>query len=69
MKQILHDQQKGGYKLEVYAPEIQQAIINSEEADKSPKTDYPDVSITKVYRLAKMFVDLMEKKNGRVSIA
>ncbi|MDN5205481.1 RloB family protein [Fulvivirgaceae bacterium BMA10] len=66
MKQILHQQVNGGYTLEEYAPEIETAIVNSESNDKVPQSDFPDLCVTKVYKLAREFINLLEKDDGRL---
>ena len=69
MKQILSQQINGGYKLEVYAPEIKTAIINSAKLDEHKDVYFPDVGITKLYHLGNQIVSLLSYEDGIIKLS
>jgi len=66
MKQLLHDQTNGGYNVKIYAPEIETANKNSRNLDENEDSYYPDVGITKVYKLGEELVGLLQNIDGQI---
>lgn len=67
MKQVLHEQITGGYKLHNYAAEIEQATANSEKVDENDNF-YPDVGVTKLYNLGKEIIQLLQNVDGKLKL-
>jgi hypothetical protein len=68
MKQLLNNQVKGGYKIEIYAPDIEIASINSEKNDINKTGYFPDIGVTKLYVLGKEIVNLLKHEEGILKI-
>ncbi len=68
MKQLLHNQVNGGYKIEAYAPEILTATENSKNIDENEEGAYPDLGVTKVYKLGQEIVGLIQKIDGQFKL-
>lgn len=68
MKQILNQQTNGGYKVEVYAPDISKAIKNSEALDQNKNSYFPDKGVTKLYLLAIEIAGLFKFEDGEFKI-
>lgn len=68
MKQLLHQQTPGGYNVETYAPDILSATENSMNLDLHQNQYFPDVGITKLYKLGMEIVGLMVMENGEIKL-
>ncbi len=68
MKQLLHDQINGGYKVEVYAPEIINATKNSKNIDENEDGYFPDNGVTKVYKLGEEILSLLQMTDGILDV-
>lgn len=68
MKQILNHQMNGGYKLDVYAPDIANATQNAEAIDQHVGGYFPDIGVTKVYLLGKEIVGLLKYEDGELKL-
>lgn len=68
MKQLLHNQINGGYKVEVYAPDILEANENSKNIDENEDGLFPNVGITKVYKLGEEIVSLLKNVDGQLKL-
>jgi len=61
IKTSLHTLIPGGYKREVFAPEIEKATAKAEKADKNPIHYFPDPLTTKVYKLSAQMLQFTGK--------
>jgi hypothetical protein len=68
MKQLLNAQTNGGYTLEDYAPDIGIATVNAKAIDNNEAGYFPDVGVTKVYKLSEEIVSLLKFENGRITL-
>jgi hypothetical protein len=68
MKQLLNEQTAGGYKLEEYAPNIAIAIENAKNIDNHDENYFPDIGITKVYKLGAEIVSLLQVVEGELKL-
>ncbi|APY12345.1 hypothetical protein BWZ22_14430 [Seonamhaeicola sp. S2-3] len=68
MKQLLNTQVKGGYKLEDYAPNIGTATVNAKNIDQNEAGYFPDIGVTKVYKLGEEIVGLLKVDNGIIKL-
>lgn len=68
MKQLLHNQTNGGYKVETYATDISTATENSKNIDENEDGYYPDVGVTKVYKLGEEIVSLLQNIDGQIRL-
>ena len=68
MKQLLNQQVKGGYNLEVYAPNIAIATDNAERIDNHKEGHFPDIGVTKLYLLGKEIVSLLQYEDGKLKL-
>ena len=64
MKQLLNAQVNGGYKLENYAPNIGIASVNAKNIDDNEAGYFPDIGVTKVYKLGEEIASLLKVENG-----
>lgn len=68
MKSILDQSITGGYNVVEFIKQITVANVNARAADKTPDSTYPDVGITKLYKLGEEIVDSIGFKNGILAI-
>jgi len=61
LKRELHTQTLGHFKIEIYAPQIATAIVNSKAADTHPDHVFPGPLQTKVYKLAESLLAILNK--------
>lgn len=59
LKKAIHEMVKGGYKVEVFIQEIEDAIKRASAADDHPGHDMPEKMTTKVYLLAESILGFL----------
>ena len=67
-KQMLDQAVPGGYNVDEFVKLINVANERSRMVDPSPETNYPDIGITKVYRLGEEIVKSIGMVNGDLAI-
>lgn len=68
MKSILDQSVNGGYDVDDFIKLITVANKNARTADQTPESTYPDIGITKVYKLGEEIVQSIGIRNGSVAI-
>lgn len=67
-KRLLSTQVNGGYKLEEYAPNIGVATVNAKSIDENENGYFPDIGVTKVYKLGEKITRLLKVENGVIKL-
>lgn len=68
MKSILENSIKGGYNVNDFIKLIATATKNSHDNDPTPESTYPDIGVTKVYKLGEEIIKSIGFKNGSIAI-
>lgn len=68
MKSKLDQSVTGGYNVYDFIKLITKANDNARTSDPTPESTYPDIGVTKVYKLGEEIVNSIGLKNGSVSL-
>lgn len=68
MKSKLDQAIAGGYNVNSFIKLITKANENARASDPTPESSYPDIGVTKVYKLGEEIVDSIGLKNGKLAL-